>query len=66
LILKEAIHGHRVGEEQPRAKLTEAKVRQMRKERAEGAKVKDLASRYGVSISTVSAICQHLSWSHVR
>jgi HNH endonuclease len=48
-----------------RAKLTTELVLQIRGLRAAGAEAKDLATRFGVDASTISAICLRRSWRHV-
>lgn len=56
----------RIGTQNPAAKLNEEKVRQMRRDRKNGAKVKELKAKYGVSIGVVSQVCRYMIWSHVR
>lgn len=60
--------GHRVvqvGELHGRARLTERDVLSIRARLAEGEKVKDLASTYGVHRSTISLIKSGKNWSHM-
>lgn len=53
------------GEANPRAKLTEADVRDIRRQRAEGVRVRDIARYYDLSERAVYLICRRLSWKHV-
>lgn len=53
------------GEQHPQARLTEIDVRRMRKARACGALVKDLASHFNTSPTNVSNICNRRVWTHV-
>lgn len=52
------------GSRHPKTDLTEAKVLGMRAERAAGARVKDIAARYGVSPNAASQICLGTTWKH--
>ena len=53
------------GETHGMARLTPDAVRSIRKERADGAKPSDIARRYGVSASAVTAIVSRKRWAHV-
>lgn len=57
--------GRLMGERHPAAKLTTETVREIRKLRSEGAMLKQLASDYGVSMSTISLAARGKLWSHV-
>jgi hypothetical protein len=61
-------HGRmRRGEANPRAKLTEAQVRAIRRARAEGATVRELARRYdAVSEVAIRLICARKTWKHLE
>jgi len=54
-----------VGERASRYKLTDRDVLLMRERRALGARHKDLASDFGVTISAVTAIVHGRNWKHV-
>ncbi|MCP4649549.1 MAG: hypothetical protein GY853_05650 [PVC group bacterium] len=49
-----------------RTKLTEEKVIEMRQLRKDGAKVKDIAERFGISCSSTSNALTGKTWSHVN
>lgn len=54
------------GERSPLAKLTEAEVIEIRRLReVRGYTYADLADRFGVSVSTIAAICQGRLWKHL-
>lgn len=53
------------GESHPRALVTEDDVRNIRTLRVKGHGLRQLASRFGVGVSTISAICTRRNWSHV-
>jgi hypothetical protein len=53
----------RRGERHHAAKLDRGAVAQMRRERAAGASLKDIAARYGVSFGHVSDVCRHETWA---
>lgn len=60
------LHGRTVrGEAQPLSKLTEAQVRSIREAFKTGARQMELAQKYGVSQSLISAITRGEIWSHV-
>jgi HNH endonuclease/NUMOD4 motif len=64
--LHAARHGLlKVGESNPRAKLTEEGVRNIRRMRAEGVRVRDIAWQYDVSERAVYALCRGETWKHV-
>lgn len=54
-----------VGERNPKAVLTDAKVIAMRTRLAEGATLMELAREFGVSKSTASSIKTNSCWKHV-
>lgn len=55
------LHGtHQWGQRNPSAKLTDGEAEEMRRRRAAGEKLKDLAARFGVRESTVSRICNFI------
>lgn len=56
----------RPGERNPKAKLTESDVIDMRLARSRGEPLALLAERYGVATQTVSKICRRGSWCHVQ
>lgn len=53
------------GERCAGTKLTAVDVLAMRAEREAGAKLKELAARYSVSVSRISEVCNGNSWRHV-
>lgn len=53
------------GERNPAAKLTEDRVREMRRLRETGATVRALAATYGVDHSLVYRVCTRQCWAHV-
>lgn len=53
------------GERHPQARLTEADVINIRLLRADGASLKDLATRFGVTTTSISRICLRQSWVHI-
>lgn len=60
-------HPERVarGERQKKAKLTDAKVLELRKLRSKGWKLVPLARRFGVSVAVVSKVSIGETWAHV-
>jgi hypothetical protein len=54
-----------VGEGNPRAKLTSAKVRQLRKRRAGGLTYRQLAAEFGISDTSACAAVNRKTWAHV-
>lgn len=54
-----------VGEGRHNSQFTNNQVREMRGLRVAGAKLKDLAQRFGTSKQQVSAICRGRTWKHV-
>lgn len=54
-----------IGERHPAAKLSEQDAKAIREARANGAKLRELALKYGVCESTVCAIARNRRWSHV-
>lgn len=55
----------RRGERNPRAKLTDEQVREIRRLRAAGVTEKAVAREYGISFQAVGAIHRRETWSHV-
>jgi hypothetical protein len=55
----------RRGERNPKAKLTEAEVKEIRRQRANGVRVRDIARRYDLSEGAVYLICRRGTWKHV-
>lgn len=53
------------GESHHLSKLTPEKVFEIRRLRADGVSVKALAIRYGVSKSSLSAVCTRKTWKHI-
>lgn len=47
------------------AKLTNAKVREIRKKRSEGAKIVRLAEEYGVGYGCIERVVHRQSWKHI-
>ena len=61
--------GQLIGEKHKGAKLTEAKVREIREKYADPDKkirMQDLADEYGVSLSAIHLIINGLRWKHVK
>ncbi len=59
-------HGtHLEGSKHPLAKLTEKSVLEMRRLRAEGMILEDLALKFGVIMQNVDLICRRKTWKHV-
>jgi hypothetical protein len=56
---------HARGERFNRAKLTDAKVVEIRKRYANGETQPSLAKEYGVSQSAINSVCQRKTWAHV-
>ena len=54
-----------VGEGNPRAKLTDGKVRQLRARRAEGVTYRQLAAEFGISDVSACAAVNRKTWAHV-
>jgi hypothetical protein len=54
------------GEKNGQARLTEAKVREIRALYGAGAKMVDLAKLYGVGASTIERVVKRQGWKHVR
>lgn len=67
-----ALHAFRLGlrsnkgEDSPVAKLNDEKVREIRKKRKAGAKVKDLGKEYNVYFSTIKKVIYRNTWKHVE
>ena len=58
--------GRITGEKNPKARLTESLVRQMRAEYSGGACIKDIADRYGYAWSTVGNAVKAKTWPHLK
>ena len=58
--------GGNFGEAHNFAKLTEQKVRAIRRRRLEGEELKKLAAEYGVSVQAVYNAVRRETWKHVR
>jgi DNA-binding transcriptional regulator YiaG len=56
---------YRAGEANPQAKLTEEKVRAIRRLRARGVKRAVVAKAMGVSLSTISGVTTRTWWKHI-
>lgn len=54
------------GESHPSAKLTDAKVRELRRRVAAGELIRDLAPEYGVSVTTIREVASGKRWSHIE
>lgn len=54
------------GEKATGAKLTESKVREIRKLRREGFLLREIAPRFGVDLATISYVCSNQTWRHVK
>jgi hypothetical protein len=54
------------GESHPQAKLTEKQVLSIRRYRAAGEKLIDVAARFGISLTTVSDIANRKIWAHLE
>jgi hypothetical protein len=53
------------GEKNPKAKLNEDKVRQLRLEYSSGITVKALSDKYGIPWSTIGNIVHRKTWKHI-
>lgn len=53
------------GEHNPKAKLTESSVREIRKMRANGATLRECGERFGVSLYLIHDVVKRRSWKHV-
>jgi hypothetical protein len=54
------------GEDNPSARLSEKDVLAIRRMRAEGVRVRDIANTYDVSERTVYMLCRRKTWRHVE
>lgn len=54
------------GERNGRAVLTDEQVREIRRRKAEGALLRELAPEFGVSMRMVSKIARREAWAHVE
>lgn len=59
------LSAYRRGERHPRAKVTEADVREIRRRVSDGASPTDLAARFGVTPSAIHGITAGRTWRHV-
>jgi len=53
------------GEKHGRAKLTEAKVREIRELRTSGVSIPQLSYQFGVGIRAIERVIHHRTWKHV-
>ena len=61
-----AARRHRpIGALNPKTRLTEADVREIRHLREDGMMVKDIAARFEMNPKAVSKICQRRTWPHI-
>lgn len=63
-VLKVARH-HPVGSRHPKTKLEEPDVVAIRRLRAEGTRVLDIAAVYAMKPRAISAICNRRTWKHI-
>lgn len=61
-----ARHGSKKGEKHHGAKLTNAKVRRIRRAYADGAGISELAERYGVTHTTIGGVVRRRLWKHIH
>lgn len=54
-----------VGATNPKAKLDDAKVREVRRLAREGMRVKDIAEKFGITPPTTSSVILRRTWKHV-
>ena len=54
------------GEDNPGSRLTDEKVRAVRKLRDEGVRVQEIAYQFGVSEATIYNACRRRTWKHVE
>ena len=54
------------GEKHYLCKLTEEKVREIRRLHAKGVKLTSLKSKFGVSLGSICDICYRRNWKHVE
>lgn len=55
-----------LGEKNPRAKLTEDRVREIRQRIAAGELQIEVAASFGVSVATINKIVHRQTWRHVK
>jgi hypothetical protein len=48
------------------AKITEADVPEIRRLRSTGMLLKDIATKFGISVPTICWICKEKAWTHIR
>ena len=53
------------GENCGTSKLTNTDVREIRKLRSEGAKLREIAAQFNVTMTTVSQIANRIIWKHI-
>ncbi len=63
--MRKGRHHKIVGEQQARAKLTDASVRSIRQEKSNST-FRELAQKYGVSKSCIEFVVRGTTWSHVQ
>jgi hypothetical protein len=56
---------HRIGAARPNARLSDDDVRAIRRLRDGGAKLAELAARFGVAKQHISKICRREIWTHI-
>lgn len=56
---------HSMGVRSSRSKLTEEQVREIRRLRADGVRIVEVAAQFNVSITTVSQIVHGTRWKHI-
>lgn len=59
-------HSWNVGSDNPRAKLTEIKVNEIRIQFADGKPIRELAKEYGVTKSNIWYVVRVRTWKHVK
>lgn len=72
---EQAKHAHRVlnvgggfrsGSLHPRAKLNESQVIEIRRRRADGQSLNEIAAQFGVGFSAISSVVRRRNWTHVE
>lgn len=59
------LEGYRIGERNGSAKVSEADVREIRRLRSEGWLLRELAAKFPLNMTKISAICNYSTWKHV-
>lgn len=54
-----------LGEKNPKSKLSNMDIPNIRKMRIEGMKLKDIAQKYNIGLAIISKICRREAWSHL-